>query len=72
MNSPDQAIVLKPQEFAALGLNQIAYVKGATHKGAQVQEVFAADGTKIAVLGPGREIAFAAVRQQNLEPLSVH
>ena len=33
--------------------------------------VHAADGTQIAVL-PDRNVAFATVRQHDLEPLSVH
>lgn len=72
MDRMESAIALATQDFAALGLNQIAYVKDGVFQGAKVQEVFAADGTKIAVLGSGRDVAFAAVRQQNLEPVSVH
>ena len=39
--------------------------------GAPGYTVHAADGTQIALL-PDREVAFATVRQNDLEPVSVH
>lgn len=60
-----------PQEFALLGLQDIAYVKRVTVNDAMAFAVCAADGTQIAVLND-YQVALAAVRQHDLEPLSVH
>ncbi len=62
---------LTSQDFKTLGLEQLAYVKPVTVDGEAVFAVFAADGTEIAVMAD-REVACAAVRQHDLEPLSVH
>lgn len=63
---------LTDAQFAVLGLNRLAYVKpvpGAD--GDIVYEVHAAEGSVIAEIGD-RAIAFAAVREHDMEPLSVH
>ena len=60
-----------PQEFALLGLQDIAYVKRIIVNDAPAFAVCAADGTQIAVLND-YQVALAAVRQHDLEPLSVH
>ena len=60
-----------PQEFALLGLQDIAYVKRVILNDAPAFAVCAADGTQIAVLSD-YQVALAAVRQHELEPLSVH
>jgi hypothetical protein len=62
---------ISPRDFAALGLEHIAYVKPIVVNGAQAFAVHAADGTQIAVLA-NREVAIAAVQQHDLEPVSVH
>ena len=62
---------LSPQDFLLLGVNDLAYVKKGLVDDKEAYLVFSADGTKIAVMGD-REIAFAAVRQNGMEPLSVH
>ena len=59
------------QDFRALGLSQLAYVKAITADGQIAYSVHAADGTEIAVMAD-RAVACAAVRQHDLEPLSVH
>ena len=59
------------QDFRALGLAQLAYVKAIKADGRIAYSVHAADGTEIAVMAD-RAIACAAVRQHDLEPLSVH
>ena len=59
------------QDFAALGMRHIAYVRQNTQDGAVFWAVHAADGTEIGRM-PDREVAFAACRQNDLEPLSVH
>lgn len=59
------------RDFETLGLEQLAYVKPVEVDGKRRFAVHAADGTEIAVLR-GRSLAFAAVRQNDLEPVSVH
>jgi hypothetical protein len=54
-----------------LGVQDLAYIKRVVIDGATGYAVHAADGTEIAVL-PDRDVAFATVRQHDLEPLSVH
>ena len=59
------------QDLASWGLNHLAYVKPTTQEGDSVYAIHAADGTQMAVVGD-RDVAFAAVRQHDLEPVSVH
>jgi hypothetical protein len=59
------------QDLASWGLNDVAYVKATTHESQQVYAIHAADGTQMALVGD-RDVAFAAVRQHDLEPVSVH
>lgn len=59
-------------ELAALAVNHVAYIKFVpTPQGPAQYEVFNADGTALAKF-EDREIAFAAVRQNDMEPVSVH
>lgn len=60
-----------PQDFAALGLHQVAYVRPEVLNNQIFWSIHAADGTELARL-VDRDTAFAACRQNELEPLSVH
>ena len=62
---------LSPQDFAALGMQHVAFVKRIEAKGQVSWSIHLADGSQIAV-ADDRDVAFAAVRQQDLEPLNVH
>ena len=62
---------ISPQEFALLGMQAMAYVKGVVVNGTNVFAIHAADGTQLA-LAPTRDLALATVRQNELEALSVH
>lgn len=62
---------LSPSDFAALGVDNLAYVKAVEVEGVTGYAIHAADGTPLTVLTE-REVAFAAARQHELEPLSVH
>jgi hypothetical protein len=62
---------LSQQELALFGMQDIAYIKHVVVNDGAGYAVHAADGTQIAVL-PDRDVAFATVRQHDLEPLSVH
>lgn len=62
---------LSPQDFAAFGVDHVAYVRPVTIEGVDAFSVHAADGTPLTVL-PKRDVAFAAIRQNDMEPLSLH
>ncbi len=63
------------QDFLALGLHDLAYVKpSAVADGEDARPVFeihTADGTAVGAAAT-RELAFAAIRQNGLEPVSAH
>lgn len=71
MNLQDKLLQLTDQDLTMLGIGHLAYVKPITIKGDGLFAVYAADGTEIAVIGD-RDVAYAAVRQHSLEPVSVH
>lgn len=63
---------MSAQDFALLGIQQIAYIKSLTREGVDGFAVYAADGSEIAYIQKSREVAFATVRQHDLEPVDVH
>jgi hypothetical protein len=71
MNQAEKLRRISAQEFEALGMQGVAYIKRVVVNDTIAYAVHAADGTEVAML-PDREIAFATVRQNDLEPLSVH
>ena len=73
MNSQDIARLksISPQEFALWGIQDIAYIRMIMVDGRRGFEIRAADGTPVAVM-KSLALAQAAVRQNDLEPLSVH
>lgn len=62
---------LSSTEFTALGVGAVAYVKPVTAEGKTAFAIHGADGTPLA-LAANRDLAFAVVRQNELEPVSVH
>jgi hypothetical protein len=62
---------LSQHELGLLGVQDLAYIKPVLVEGKRRYAVHAADGTEIAVL-LDRAVAFATVRQHDLEPMSVH
>jgi len=63
---------LSSTEFAALGIQQVAYVKPKTADNGRIRyAIHTADGAEVAVVG-GFELALVTVRQNDMEPLSVH
>ena len=62
---------ISPKEFALWGIQDIAYIRPVTVEGERAFAVHAADGTPVAMM-KSLELAQAAVRQNDLEPLSVH
>ena len=62
---------ISQQELGLLGMDDMAYIKPVMVDGRQAFAVHAADGTKIGVMAY-LEVALAAVRQHDMEPVSVH
>jgi hypothetical protein len=62
---------MSAHELAMLGVQDLAYIKRVIIDGATSYAVHAADGTQIVVVAD-RDVAFATVRQHDLEPVSVH
>ncbi len=63
---------ITPWDLAALGLERVAYVKPVTtDDGVTVYTIHAADGSEMGVIDDF-DTAFAAVRQHDMEPASVH
>jgi hypothetical protein len=62
---------ITPEALAALGAPELAYIKAITTEAGPAFGVFAADGSQIGV-AHDRDLAFAAARQNGLEPVSVH
>jgi hypothetical protein len=54
-----------------MGMQHIAYVRPAIVNGVTAFTIHAADGTQIG-MAPNRDVAFAAVVQHELEPVSLH
>lgn len=62
---------LSPTAFAALGADGLAYIKPVELDGEKLFQVFLADGREIATIAH-RDLAEVVVRQNDLEPVSVH
>jgi len=62
---------LSPDQFAALGVDRVAYVRPAVIDGRTVYTIHNADGNEMGMMAE-RDIAFAAVKQHDMEPVSVH
>ena len=63
--------LLTPEQLFHLGAQDIAFVKPVIKDGVTSFSVHTADGTEIAVF-EDRDVAFAACRQHDLEPVSLH
>lgn len=62
---------ISPQALASLGVNQVAYVKQVEIERERRFAVHTADGTGVTVF-PSLELAHIAIRQNEMEPVSVH
>jgi hypothetical protein len=71
MNTSFDIRHLTPHDLAALGVQDLAFVKRITVNDEIAYAVHAADGTQMALM-TDRDVAFAAIRQHGLEPVSVH
>jgi len=71
MNLNERLRRISRADLAALGLHGVAYIKPVVIDEAKAYAVFAADGTQIGAL-PTPDAALAAMRENGLEPVSVH
>jgi len=71
MQSHEHIRDISAQELAVLGMQDMADVKQVIIDGVSSCAIHAADGTQVALV-PDRDVAFAIVRQNELEPMSVH
>lgn len=62
---------LSTRELGTLGIDDVAYIKCVTIDGQKLHAIHAADGTPLTVVAE-RDIAFATVRQHEMNPASVH
>ncbi len=62
---------LSPHELESLGINYIAYVKPITVDGIQAFGIFGANGEQLGI-SERRDHAIEVIREQDLEPLSLH
>jgi hypothetical protein len=58
-------------DLAQMGVNQIAYIKPVEVDGTTAWSIHGADGTALTVVRD-HDQAFAVVRQNDMEPVSVH
>lgn len=69
--SPARRPTMSESDFAAWGLPEVAFIKRIAVDDVVGWSIHAADGTQMG-LAPSRDLAFAAVKQHEMEPLSVH
>jgi hypothetical protein len=62
---------LSPEDWADYGVNDVAYLKPVTLEGEARYAIHAANGAPLAVMD-SREVAQAAIMQNELEAVSVH
>ncbi len=70
-NDQPEEVTVTAQGFAALGLNQVAYIRLVEEEGKPGFAIHGADGTFLTVV-PSREAAEGVVRSNDLVPVSVH
>lgn len=62
---------ISQEALGTLGLNQIAFIKPVREENGEHFVVHAADGTAVRLF-PSREMAELAIRQNDLQPVSLH
>ena len=63
---------MSPTDFEMLGMDHVAYVKEVSDGSSRKFAIYAANGAEIALMEADRDVTFAAVRQNHMEPVSVH
>jgi len=67
----ERVLTITTEMLLALGPENLAFVKRIEVEGTIGYAICANDGTQLG-LAPSRDVAFAAARQYDLEPVSVH
>ncbi|MEQ8587737.1 MAG: DUF1150 family protein [Thalassobaculaceae bacterium] len=67
----DTQFEISQEDLGTLGLNQIAFIKPVREEDSEHFVVHAADGTAVKLF-PSRELAELAIRQNDLQPVSLH
>ena len=62
---------ISAEQFAQLGMKQVAYVKPIVVNGSARVAIHAADGTRMAI-AEGLDVAVAAIIQHEMEPTQLH
>ncbi len=62
---------ITPEALALLGAPNIAYVRPVLTDQGVAFGIFSANGTEMGIVA-NRDVAFAVVRQHDMEPVSVH
>ena len=70
MIEPNPRQEISPEAFALLGAPDIAYVKPVVTEHGAGFGIYSANGREMAVVAD-RDVAFALVRQHDMEPVSV-
>ena len=70
MNDVASIRQISPNDFLALGVDDMAYIRPTVRDGQNLFIVCAADGQEIVGL-PRRELAEALIRQHDLEPVTL-
>lgn len=70
-NSLEFSNSISTHDLRVLGINEVAYIKPQNLDGQSFYTIHAADGTEVARVTE-REIAVVTVRQNNMEPASIH
>jgi len=70
MYSIERLKSISPREFALLGMNDMAYVKRIVVNDGIQFAICGADGIQLA-LAPSEDLAYATIRQNDLEPVSI-
>lgn len=71
MTAIERVRTLSPEELALVGLTQIAYLKPGEMDGHAGFAIHAADGRLIG-FAPTQPLALQAMRENDLEPVSLH
>jgi hypothetical protein len=71
MNTIERIRILSTRDFAHLGVDEVAYVKRVVENGVVRYAIHAADGTQMGTM-IDFATAKAALRQNDIEPVSVH
>lgn len=63
--------VMTPNDLMVLGIQDVAYIKPVIIDGEDAFAIYSADGQELGY-ADGRDLAFATVRHNDMEPVSVH